>query len=99
MVDRPIAELGLPAKAIPLLSTRGVRTYRDFALEFDAPEKQELLARVLGVPVGDIRELVRRASSHVTLDDIDVARRLIEASQNHGLGALPPHDGKEQPND
>jgi hypothetical protein len=96
MPDKPLTECGFDAAQVVKLEGLGIRTARDFALQFYLPQQHETAASVLGVDLAEAQRLVRETAKEVSEEELDELVR--EARRPHEFGVLPLDlDDKETP--
>jgi hypothetical protein len=95
MQDKPLADCGFEAAQVVKLEKLGIRTARDFALQFYLPQQHETAAVVLGVDLAEAQRLVRQTANEVSEEELDELVR--EARRPHEFGVLPPNlDNREK---
>lgn len=96
MPEKPLAQCGFNAAQVARLEGLGIRTARDFALQFYLPEQHQAAAALLGVDLAEAQRLVRETAKEVPKGELDELVR--EARRQHEFGVLPPDlDDKETP--
>ena len=95
MPEKPLAQCGFSAAQVAKLDGLGIRTARDFVLQFYLPEQHEAAAALLGVEQAEAQRLLREAAKEVPEDELDELVR--EARRPHEFGVLPPDLDKETP--
>ena len=94
MPEKALAECGFDAAQIAKLDGLGIRTARDFALQFYLPQQHETAAKLLGIDLAEAQRLVRETAKEVSEEELNELVR--EARRPYEFGVLPPDiDDKE----